>query len=264
MRRIKAALLRTLPESMLQMLRKRHYARVLGRFEPSEEPDLVLASRLIAHGDRAIDLGANIGVYTFFLSRAIGEKGLVCAVEPVPPTHEILAYNVKSLGLRNVRLVRCAVSSAEGIVTMQIPRFEWGGENLYQSRIVGSEQSEGLRRFSVTARTIDSLYQEMGPPVTFIKCDVEGHELACLQGARKVLENEKPAWLIEVSGNPDSAASEAHDLFELLRESGYRAFTWRGSRLVPRRKGDRWVNYFFLTPAQIVGLRERGVAVDSE
>jgi hypothetical protein len=95
-----------------------------------------------------------------------------------------------------------------------------------------------------------------------IKCDVEGHELACLQGARRLLEKEKPAWLIEVSSDPDCAGSQASDLFGLLEQAGYRAFRWQASRLVPRRRGDRWVNYFFLTGAHIELLRGRGVAVE--
>jgi FkbM family methyltransferase len=259
---IKALLARALPESALQAIRKLHYARALRHAELSEEPDLGVAIQLVRPGDRAIDLGANVGLYTLFLSRAVGERGLVCAVEPVPPTHDLLAYTTRSLGLHNVRLLQSAASGSEGTVTMQIPHFEWGGENLYQARIVGGSRSEGQRSFTVPTRTLDSIADELGSPITFVKCDVEGHELVCVQSARRLLERERPAWLIEVSSDPDAAGSQAGALFGLLALSGYRAFRWDGSRLVPRRPGDRSVNYFFLAPAHLERLRERDVPAD--
>jgi FkbM family methyltransferase len=261
MQAIKALLSRALPESALQAIRRRHYTRALRRAELSEEPDLAVVIQLVRHGDRAIDLGANVGLYTLFLSRAVGERGLVCAVEPVPPTHELLAHTTRSLGLHNVRLLQCAASAGEGTVTMQIPHFEWGGENLYQARIVGGSRSEGQRSFTVPTRTLDSIADELGSPVTFVKCDVEGHELVCMQSAQRLLEREKPAWLIEVSSDPDAPASQAGALFALLERYGYRAFRWDGSRLAPRRRGDRSVNYFFLAPAHLERLRERELPV---
>ena len=260
---LKALLSRALPESALQAVRKRHYARVLRRAELSEEPDLAVVMQLVRPGDRAIDLGANVGFYTLFLSRAVGADGLVCAVEPVPPTHELLAYNARKLGLHNVRLLQCAASGEEGTVTMQIPHFEWGGENLYQARIVGGDGRAGQRSFTVPARTLDSMAEGLGSPVAFVKCDVEGHELACLRSAPRLLERERPAWLIEVSSNPDDAGSDARALFELLAARGYRAFRWDGARLVPRRPGDRSVNYFFLTTAHLARLRERALPMDA-
>jgi len=48
----------------------------------------------------------------------------------------------------------------------------------------------------------------------FVKVDVEGHEYEVLLGARKVLEQGKTIWLIEVTRNGDA-------VLKLLNEHGY-------------------------------------------
>jgi hypothetical protein len=51
--------------------------------------------------------------------------------------------------------------------------------------------------------------------VTFIKCDVEGHELAVVSGGKKFFERSKPAWLMEVGGDPDERRN-AHRISYLV------------------------------------------------
>ena len=48
----------------------------------------------ISPGDTVLDVGANIGIFAAFAAEKVGNSGLVIAVEPVPPTWEVLKYNV--------------------------------------------------------------------------------------------------------------------------------------------------------------------------
>lgn len=48
----------------------------------------------ISPGDTVLDVGANIGIFAAFAAEKVGKSGLVIAVEPVPPTWEVLNYNV--------------------------------------------------------------------------------------------------------------------------------------------------------------------------
>ena len=50
---------------------------------------------------------------------------------------------------------------------------------------------------TVRTMTIDA-YVETGPVPTFIKIDVEGHEPAVLQGARKTIETYSPTIIFEM------------------------------------------------------------------
>jgi len=70
-----------------------------------------------------------------------------------------------------------------------------------------------------------------------------------------VLEENRPALLIEVSRDPDDPESSGHAIVRLLAELGYEPFLLREGTLRRRRSGDRSVNYFFLTGEHRAALR---------
>jgi FkbM family methyltransferase len=261
---LKSLVLRSLPDSLLQRMKKQRYLRTLRSFDPAEEPDMAIVEHLVRAGERAIDLGANVGVYTHFLSRRVGPEGRVLAVEPMPSTFAILRFGVERLGLKNVTLRNCAASDRAGSVTMQVPHYTSGGENYYQAQIVdggAAGATAGLRQETVETRTLDSLAEELGGELSFVKCDVEGHELQALSGAEAVVRSGRAAWLIEISDDPDSPDSSAHTLFDRLATAGYRPHWFDGNALHPRRPGDTSINFYFLTEAHVAALRERGVSI---
>jgi hypothetical protein len=51
-----------------------------GRFG---EPEYQLLPFLLRHGDAAIDVGANLGFYTFRMAGVVGRAGRILAVEPL-------------------------------------------------------------------------------------------------------------------------------------------------------------------------------------
>jgi FkbM family methyltransferase len=234
-----------LPDKVLHFVKKIHYARVLHSISEKEEPDLKVLKYLVGPGECVADVGANIGVYTKYLSEIVGASGRVFSVEPIPLTFDILRSNVRKLGSKNIELRNCAISDTVGQVIMEVPKYDSGGENFYESRIVREQADNHLRTVVIPASTIDSLVS--GRPVHFIKCDTEGHELCCIQGALGTIRASKPSWLIEISSNPDDENSSAYQTFRILRESGYQAFWFDGAALRARRVQDTSVNYFFLT-----------------
>lgn len=248
-----------LPEPVLTPLRAWHYGRVLRSFSDAEEPDLVVVRKLVAPGSVAVDLGANIGVYTKALSELVGAHGTVISVEPIPQTFALLSRNVRSLGLANVTCVNVAVSNVNGEAVMELPDNVTGGTNFYQARLVdGSDNGSvvGKHRARVSTTTLDTLTRRLGS-VGFVKCDVEGFELACLMGAGTVLGSHSPAWLMEVSGNPDELGSNAWKTFQLFEAHSYMPWWFDRQRLMPRNRGDQSTNYFFLRAEHISRLREK-------
>lgn len=95
--------------------------------------------------------------------------------------------------------------------------------------------------------------------ISFIKCDANYHELACLRGANRLIARCHPAMLIEVNPNPDDPTTSAWETFALLRGAGYEVYWFDGEKLRPRLQGERSQNYFFLMPEQARALA--GVAV---
>jgi FkbM family methyltransferase len=236
-----------LPQSTIQFIKKRHYLKLLRSPLLEIEPELKVIRYLVKPGDSVIDIGANIGVYTKILSELVGPNGRVYSIEPFPPTFEILCYNIRKLHLDNVEPVNVAISDSEGIVTMALPYDSSGAETHYRASIVtGQADKNKKEQMSVQAITIDSRFLSASDKISFIKCDVEGHELACIKGAAKFLAQSQAAWLIEVSGEPDDTDSAAHNVFEIFLNQGYSSWWYDGSKLRKRRPGDKSTNYFFL------------------
>jgi hypothetical protein len=67
--------------------------------------------------------------------------------------------------------------------------------------------------------------------VGFIKVDVEGHELAVLLGARKILERDRPAILVEAEERHRPGAVQS--IRDLLTPLGYHGFMLDAGRLSP-------------------------------
>jgi len=80
------------------------------------------------------------------------------------------------------------------------------------------------RQVEVPVRPLDSVLEKTIGWLTFVKCDVNYHELACLRGAAETIGRWKPALLFEVLPNPDRAGGAAKALFEFLTQFGYGAY----------------------------------------
>jgi FkbM family methyltransferase len=258
---IKRLTLNHLPDRILQAVKKIHYAKVLSRAMLDDEPDLRVVQFLLEPGQCVADIGANIGVYAKHLSQCVGPSGRVISVEPIPFTFDILRSNLRKLGLRNVEAKNCAISDLQGQVRMQVPKYDSGGENFYEARVGEGEASNAVRSFVLPATTLDGLLSTW-PFVHFIKCDVEGHELNCIRGARKTIDRCKPSWLIEISGDMDDERSSSYQTRRILRDSGYDAYWFDGSTLRPQRPSTKSVNYFFLTASQVESLRQKGLPLE--
>lgn len=236
---VKRFVLSSVPESALTPLKKAYYARILRHSNGTEEPELVALAGLVNPGDCALDVGANIGVYTKRLSGLVGRDGKVISIEPLPTTFDILESNIRTLKLDNVRCVNAAVSDHAGLVSMEVPRYDTGWENIYRARVVDTPGG------SVRSISLDKAFRRLDR-VDFIKCDVEGHELSVLRGASAIIKKHHPKWLIEIDGDPDAEGTKAWQTFRMLNDSGYRAFLPQGSGLCPREHGVIAINYFFL------------------
>lgn len=247
------------PAGLSFLLKKYHYARTVPSFW---EPDVQPLKYLARAGDLVIDIGAHVGWYTHILSFLVGEHGAVYTIEPIPESFNLLAAVIERLQLRNVQLMNCAISSEDGSALMEVPLHESGVENSYRARLVDNSRTcVRLKRHEVGLRSLDSILSNFSRDPTFIKCDVEGHELSVVKGASQTIRKCGPAWLIEVTGDPDEKGSSADKVFGLLREELYQAYWCDGKALRARSPGDKAINYFFLQPRHVTQIESGGMLV---
>ena len=76
--------------------------------------------RNIRPGNRVLDLGANVGLFTLLFARCVGPSGMVYAFEPGPLSTALLTANVILNGYQNVIIERAAVTDRSGDVSLYV------------------------------------------------------------------------------------------------------------------------------------------------
>lgn len=175
-------------------------------------------------GDTFIDVGAHYGYYTLLASVLTGSSGKVHAVEASASTMHILRENA---GVKpNVVLHHAAASHRTGEITFYEypgPYAEWNTtiKDAYQ-------QQPWIKRIAqvvntVPAITLDDLMITHAITSATIKIDVEGGELAALQGLHNALNQYELTVILEYHFSAGNRSSH-HEALELLAASGYKTF----------------------------------------
>jgi FkbM family methyltransferase len=178
-----------------------------GGFEVAEIQAL---GGLAEAGTCVFDVGANVGLLTVPLGRAVGPQGIVVAVEPLPENVARLRRNADRNGLANVRTIEAAAAAEDGQMVF----------NLAQDPAFGSlgalTKATKIGDLVVSVRSLDSIWRELGEPrVSLLKIDVEGGEFDVVRGAEAIIARHAPCLLFEA--NSDAASP----LFEHLRRLDY-------------------------------------------
>jgi FkbM family methyltransferase len=151
------------------------------------DPELAVVRRRLGAGTRAIDVGANEGVY----AHAFASTGaFVEAFEPHPEYLDVLrAYARRH---HNVHVHGVALGDRPHAATLHVPAID--GRPVPGRSSLQTVADEAMR-YEVEVRTLDSFDFE---DVAVIKIDVEGRELDVLRGARETVKRCRPVLLLEV------------------------------------------------------------------
>lgn len=165
-------------------------------------------SRIIRHlgktCDVVCDIGAHMGWYSRLISANMQHAGRIYAFEPNPVSYSYLQEN--TCGHSAISIYPLAVSDSAQPITFYCA----------ESSNLSSAVRQVGRPVVVTATTLDEFCdkQQLYSGVDFVKCDVEGGELAVLRGSRRLRASERaPIWMIEVD---DGFLSEAEILLDQL------------------------------------------------
>ncbi len=172
-------------------------------------------------GDRFLDIGANVGIYTLAAAHRVGEEGKVYAVEPHKPNAVALMRNVLKNGLQDrVYVLTVALSDRRTIATFNYKDL-WPsstGSQLGATNVSGKKFKVATSEV-VLAISVDELV-EIGAIEAphHVKIDVDGIELPILRGMSKLLASADRPRTLQVELNVGE-----HDAVEnFMASNGYR------------------------------------------
>jgi FkbM family methyltransferase len=182
------------------------------------EDEIHFVRVLLRAGERVLDVGANHGVYALAMAAVVGEQGRVLAVEPSARIAARAEASARANAFPQLSVLTCAVSDQRGEAVLQL------GASSELNALAENARADGTGE-RVTLETIDELVHGHGlRDVAFVKLDVEGAELKALAGARALIAQCAPLWMVEHK----HGARENVGLAESFAASGQRLF-----RLVP-------------------------------
>jgi len=177
------------------------------------------------------DIGANVGYYSLVAAPLVGSTGRVYAFEPASRQFASLKKNALRNGFTQILPNKLALADKPGeAVLYQEDEFNTGSASLHHT---GPNNTKGEM---VTLTTLDDFVEPLKlDRLDVIKVDVEGYELAVLNGGRKTLEEFHPTLLVEVKElHQRQAGFSRKELFDWFTARNYMPFRIKpGALLTP-------------------------------
>lgn len=187
-----------------------HFAEMLdkniakGKEPVYQEPVRKKSFEFVANKGVALDIGANVGLWTGDISK---EFRKVIAYEPVADFRECLQRNVN---LENVNIEACALGNENTFIDMIITE-----ENTGHSHVNPESKGSG----KIPMYRLDDLELR---EVDYIKIDCEGYEYNILLGAEQTIKKFKPVIVIEQKFHKDVGIKDEGQAYDLLIGWGMR------------------------------------------
>lgn len=155
-----------------------------GRY-PWGAEEIGLMKAVLRKGDRVVDVGANLGVFSVLMAMLVESEGLVVAYEP-----EADLLKLNTAPYRQVAIRPCAVTDRLGVVRFR----REPAANTYSHVEINATGKATVEIQGV--RLEQDLEQKFPGAFDFIKIDVEGHEEFVIRGAEKLLKSEQAPILM--------------------------------------------------------------------
>ena len=195
-----------------------YIGKSLSEYGEWSETEIILLKQLVKDNENIIEVGSNIGTHTIPLAKHVLNGGLVYAIEPQSQNYKLLSKNIKDNKLKNVKILKLAISSKQGEAYMNIFNENlinnYGDSKIFANNFQNSE--------SVIVKTLDQLFYDDNKErksIKLIKCDAQGQELNIILGSKKIINTHKPFLYLE---NDDINTSKA--LIDKIKEMKYIMF----------------------------------------
>ena len=204
-------------------IKEKHFESFLiASAEPGKDGEYQKSQRLksftfLEHYNTAIDIGACVG----FWARDLCEKfsNVIC-FEPSPENSECLKLNLKNCN--NYKLYEIALSNVTETKKLLLSEEGVGSNSL-------SDPNMALNKYiNVPTKKLDE-YNFRN--LSYIKMDVQFHELEVLEGATKTLKNNSPILCIECARRNNEELTYVKKIVGLLEKLNFKIVGGLGKEL---------------------------------
>ena len=199
--------------------------RATHRFDPHEDGHvLAVLAAIASRSGTILDVGANVGRFSWYFKRHAPPGCLIYAFEPNPNAMVLLRSNLQ--GARNAHCLQLALGDRDGAAFMEVPTDAMGN-SVTALGWVAATANGGAKpsAIGIDVRRLDSMVNEgLVRPVApvLMKIDVEGGEHGVLNGATDLLADYRPVVYFECQRHHlERTGAKPEDVWECLSALGY-------------------------------------------
>lgn len=177
-----------------------------------------------------LDIGANIGHHSLFMSQYCGQ---ILAIEPYELVRKQLELKIKTNQIQNIQVHPLGLGQADAELDFYAPK----GSNTGTGSFVATHDTENNALFG-KLKIVDAdeyIFKQSLKKINLIKMDVEGFEKNVLTGMKATLEKYRPILFMEFSADTQQTFQNELEMMSLL-PTNY---------AVRRVRVDRPFGYFF-------------------
>lgn len=206
------------------------------------ENDFFFFLNLIPANSDVLDIGANIGIMAYYLSKKAAQNKVI-AFEPMPQNLQTLHWVKSKFNLKNLTILNLALGNQNGEIEMVLPVVDkvkkQGLSHVLTDEI--KEFNEG-ETFKAKMCKLDDIQELVKLNIKAIKIDVENFEYQVFRGAESILKQHKPIIYCELWDNKNR-----YDCFDYLTSLGYKIMVKQDNDIVEfDAKNHTTQNFFFV------------------
>ena len=198
--------------------------RIKRSIKNNDEKELQLLKKIIIPETDTIDIGVYRGVYSYEMAKY---SKMVHAFEPNPIIFKDIELNLGKI-IKNINLYNFALSDKENKVLLKVPirnknydksnyeeYFQMGRATIHEQNVMGD-----IETFEIKSKKLDNF--TFSNRISFIKIDVEGHEMSVIKGAENTIKQYKPTLLVEIEEK--HSKQKVLDSINYINSLGYKSF----------------------------------------
>jgi FkbM family methyltransferase len=187
-----------------------------GLYEPYETRAL---KNLLRPGMTFVDVGTNVGYFTWLAARLVGPAGRVLSFEPGAYAFQRVQRVIRENAVENIESFQLALADQAGVATLYVPRESEGNYNPSLSPYLPD-----MGEVQVKLERLDDMLDNLNVAhVDMLKVDVEGHEIGVFRGAdRSLRQGRIDKILCEFNeGYQTKAGASCDELERFLTDAGF-------------------------------------------